>query len=124
MIGTSRPHAETLTPAPEAKSDYVSAFAVAAATAVAVTGFFLLPYFRRGLHYPLGWDAPFYIWRAELVSLEGLAGNGVVRSASPLLLAVLSRMTGQSAWTLVALLPPIMASVASLGGAAMARAAL
>ncbi|MDP8956619.1 MAG: hypothetical protein M3N24_06650 [Actinomycetota bacterium] len=86
--------------------------------------FFLLPYFRRDLRYPLGWDSPFYIWRSQLVPLVGLDQNGVVRSGSPLLLAVLSRLTGQSAWTLVAVVPAILAGVASLGGAAMARVAL
>ena len=96
----------------------------AAVTAAAVALFFLLPYFRQDYRYPLGWDSPFYVWRANLVPLEGLDRNGLVRSASPVLLAVLSRLTGQNTWTLVALVPALLAGIASLGGAGMARAGL
>ena len=103
---------------------HAAALIAAAATLGTVGLFFLVPYFRENLRYPLGWDSPFYVWRTQVVPIEGLDRNGVVRSASPLLLAVLSRLTGQNAWTLVALVPAVLAGVASLGASAMARASL
>ena len=101
-----------------------AALIAVAATLGAVGLFFLLPYFRDDLRYPLGWDAPFYVWRMHVVPIEGLDRNGVVRSASPIFLAVLARLTGQNGWTLVAVVPAVVAGVASLGAAAMARASL
>src|SRR5207245_10620506 len=47
---------------------------------------------------------------------------GTIRAGLPLLLAVLGRATGRDAFTLVAIIPSVLAGVAALGAAVMARA--
>ena len=79
---------------------------------------------RRGFRYPIGWDAPFYVWRANAVGVDGLARLGTVRSGSPLLLGVLMQATRQNALTLVAVVPAVLAGLAGLGAAVMVRASL
>lgn len=85
---------------------------------------FLVSYVRRGFVYPIGWDAPFYVWRANAVGVDGLSRLGTVRSGSPLLLAVLMQATRQNALTLVAVVPAVLAGAAGLGAAVMVRASL
>jgi hypothetical protein len=81
-------------------------------------------YVRRGFDYPIGWDSPFYVWRANAVGLDGLTRLGTVRSGSPLLLAVLMQATHQNALTLVAVVPAVLAGVVGLGTAVMVRSSL
>ncbi len=85
---------------------------------------FLVSYVRRGFDYPIGWDSPFYVWRANAVGVDGLARLGTVRSGSPLLLAVLMQATHQNALTLVAVVPAVLAGVVGLGAAVMVRSSL
>jgi hypothetical protein len=84
----------------------------------------LLPYVVHDFRYPLGWDAPLYIWRAEAVRIDGLARIGAIRSGTPLLFAILMPATNQHAFTLAAVVPAVLAGVAALGSAAMLRVAL
>ena len=90
----------------------------------ALGAFFLAPYVPGHIHYPVGWDSPFYVWRARAVSVDGLGRIGTIRAGSPLLLAVLMKVTGQSALTMVAILPAVLAGAVGLGAAAMVRSAL
>jgi hypothetical protein len=85
---------------------------------------FLVEYVHRGFRYPIGWDASFYVWRANAVGVDGLARIGAVRAGSPLLLAVLMQTSRQNALTLVAVVPAVLAGVVGLGAAVMVRAAL
>lgn len=85
---------------------------------------FLSPYVTRDLDYPLGWGAATYAAKANAVAGTGLALMGTVRSAGSLLLAVLIGATGQNAFTLVAIVPAVLAAVAGLGAAGILRAAL
>src|SRR5207302_1853877 len=101
-----------------------TALAVCLVTLAALGMLFLVDYVRRGFHYPVGWDAPYYVWRANEVGFDGLARIGGVRSASPLLMTILMEATRQSAFTVVSLVPPILAGIAGLGSAVMVRAAL
>lgn len=97
--------------------------ALAAALALAGLGVVLLhPYATRGFRYPLGWDAPFYVWRAAAVPVDGLERVGTIRAALPLLLSSLSAVTGRDPFTLVAVVPAVLASVAGLGAAGVLRA--
>jgi hypothetical protein len=90
----------------------------------AVVLFFLIIYPLKNYRYPTGWDSAFYVWRARSVGAEGLRQIGSVRAAMPLLGAVLMRATGQNAFTIVAVLPAVMAGILGLAAAAMVRMAL
>jgi hypothetical protein len=95
-----------------------------AVTLAGVTALFLADPVLRHFRYPVGWDAPYYVWRTAAVPLDGLARLGAVRSGSPLLLAVLMRATGQNPFTILTVVPPVLAAVVGLGSAALARAGL
>jgi hypothetical protein len=95
----------------------------ACAVTVVVLGIILLhPYVTNRYRYPLGWDAMLYVWRARAIPVDGLARVGAVRAGFPLLTAVLGTITRQNAFTLVAVLPPVLAGVAGLAAAALVRA--
>jgi hypothetical protein len=93
-------------------------------TFAALGALFLSPYPLNGFSLPVGWDAPFYVWRAKVTAFAGLDPIGTIRSGTPLLLAVLTGASGQNAFTMVALAPALLAGVGGLGSAAMARSAL
>jgi hypothetical protein len=103
---------------------YGSAALGAAVTVAAVAALLLFPYVVRHAHYPLGWDAPAYVARINTVALEGLETFGTIRAASPLLFSVLMKGTGQNAFTLVAIVPAVLAGVIAVGAAALAAAGL
>jgi len=90
----------------------------------AVVALFLLDPVIRHFRYPVGWDAPYYVWRAAAVPVDGLTRLGAVRSGSPLLFALLMRATGQNAFTIASVVPPILAGVVGLGAAATVRTGL
>jgi hypothetical protein len=102
---------------------YGSAFLAALAAFGALGVLFLMPYVTQDLQYPLGWGAAREAARAHAVSEGGLALTGTVRSAGSLLLAVLLPTTGQNAFTLIAIVPTVLAAVAGLGAAATMRPA-
>jgi hypothetical protein len=96
----------------------------AAVTLAAVAALLLFPYLTREVRYPLGWDAPAYVARINTVAFEGLETFGTIRAASPLLFSVLMKATGQNAFTLVAIVPAVLAGVIAVGAAALAAAGL
>lgn len=100
------------------------AFLATLLTFLALGLFLLVQYPLKGYPFPIGWDPPWYIWRVNAVPFDGLARLGTIRAASPLLLTVLARGTGQNAFTMVAIAPAVFAAIAGLGAAAMLRAAL
>lgn len=102
----------------------LNAWVAGLVTMAAVAALFLLDPVVRGFRYPVGWDAPYYVWRTAAVPVDGLARLGAVRSGSALLFAQLMRATGQNAFTIVSVLPPILAGVVALAAAAMLRSAL
>jgi hypothetical protein len=111
---------------PRSPSGHGYPIAVAAAfLALAVVALlFLLRYPLQGFRYPVGWDATWYVFRANAAAFEGLAYVGTNRAATPLLLSMLMRATGQNGFTMVALAAPLFAGVAGLAVAAMLRSAL
>jgi hypothetical protein len=100
------------------------AVVLAFAAVAAVTGFFLLRYPVQQIRYPVGWDAPWYVWRAKAVAFDGLSRLGTVRAANPLAISMLMRATGQNAFTIVAIAGPLYAGIAGVAVAAMLRASL
>ena len=121
---TFRPHGRTSEMGGRANLRYLVAAAMAFVTLVTIAGFFLLRYPLHGFRYPVGWDAPWYVWRAKAVTFDGLARLGTVRAATPLALSMLMRATGQNSFTVVALAAPLFAGVAGVAVAAMVRSAL
>ena len=103
---------------------YGGIFVACLVTMAAVGGLFLSPYFLRGYRYPVGWDAAYYVWRAGAVTFDGLATLGTARVGTPLLHAILMRVTGQNGFTIVAIAAPLLAGILGLAAAAMVRAAL
>jgi len=102
----------------------LGATAACLVTFAALGALFLSPYPLNGFSLPVGWDAPFYVWRAKVTAVAGLDLIGTIRSGTPLLLAVLTGATGQNAFTMVAVAPALLAGVGGLGSAAVARSAL
>src|SRR5919106_123158 len=103
---------------------YLGALGSAAVTLAALGALFLLPYRVNDFAYPVGWDALFYVWRADVTAALGLGWVGTVRAGTPLLLATLMGLTGENGFTLVVVAPAILAGVAGLGAAAMIRVGL
>lgn len=102
---------------------YPAAVAAAFLTLAIVAMLFLLRYLIQGYRYPVGWDATWYVFRANAAAFDGLAHVGTNRAATPLLLSMLMRATGQNGFTMVALAAPLFAGVAGLAVAAMVRGA-
>ena len=100
----------------------LTALGVVLLTFAVLGGFFLVGYVRNGFRFPIGWDAPYYVWRVNTVTFDGLARIGAIRAGAPLLLAVLMRATGQNALTMVAIVPAVFTGLAGLSAAAMANA--
>jgi hypothetical protein len=96
----------------------------AAVTVSSLAALFLFPYVTRHYRYPLGWDAAATVRQVRAVSFDGLDRIGGIRAGAPLLLATLSRATGRNAFTLVSIVPALLAAIGGLGAAAMTRAAL
>jgi hypothetical protein len=68
---------------------------------------------------PVGFDAPWYVWRARFVGAEGLGPLGTsVRPGHALLAAVLSSLTGLSQLELAVIVPLVLVSVFALAAGA------
>jgi len=105
-------------------SEYATALLFSVLTFAALGILYLFPFVTRHYRYPLGWDAPAYVGRVNVVSAHGLSEFGAIRSANSLLLSVLGRATGANRFTLVALLPALWAGASGLAAAAMVRIAV
>lgn len=102
---------------------YAGALVACGISLVALGAILLHPYVTSDFRYPLGWDAMLYVWRAGAAGVDGLDRIGAVRAGFPLLVAVLRPVIGQNEFTLVAVLPAVLAGLAGLGAAGMVRAA-
>ena len=74
--------------------------------------------------YPAGWDAPFYVGRIHLVQIPGLREVGLIRVASPLLMASFSTLSGANAMTALTVASGAFAALLALAMAALGRTAL
>ncbi|HEV8572466.1 MAG TPA: hypothetical protein VGR49_05405 [Actinomycetota bacterium] len=118
----ARPDARAEWSADRGWRPYLGVTGSALVTLVALGSLFLLPYWVHDFRFPVGFDAPYYVWRAHVTAADGLDPIGTVRAGMPLLLATLMGLTGQNGLTLVVVVPVILVGVAGLGGAAMVRA--
>ena len=113
----------TGTTALDRQRQLLAALAAAGLTIGAICALFLFPYLFRHYRYPLGWDAPATVRRAESLARDGLDRIGAIRAGEPLLLNALAQATRQNMFTLVAIVPAVLAGVAGLAAAAMVRSA-
>jgi len=82
---------------------------------VAVFLFYELIYRVRHFSLPLGFDAPWYVWRADFVAVQGLGALDTnARPGQELLTANLHSVTGLSALQLQVVLPYVLVGVFAL----------
>ena len=103
---------------------YVQAGGAVLLTFIALGVLILARYRLHHYSYPVGWDSPYYAWRAGAVTVDGLERIGTIRAGSPLFVGLMMQVTGQNAFTMVPVAMAVLAGIVALGNAAMARAAL
>jgi hypothetical protein len=87
--------------------------------------FYFLVYPVRHIGVPLGFDPPWYVWRAELVGAEGIGPLGTnARPGHPILSAVVGSITGLSQLDLSLVLPILLALILALAVGAFCREGL
>jgi hypothetical protein len=90
-------------------------FFVAASLSIALFLFYFLAYRARGYAMPVGFDAPWYVWRARFLGAEGLGPLGTsVRPGHAILASILSALTGLSQLRMAVVLPLVLVSVFAL----------
>ncbi|MEX0833118.1 MAG: hypothetical protein WD276_04490 [Actinomycetota bacterium] len=95
-------------------------FVFVAGVAVALLAFFLLRYPMRDFGFPMGPDAPVYLWWANLAAYDGL--SAVSRPGVPALTLVLGGTLGISQTLVLAALGGVFGAIAGLAGAVFASA--
>jgi len=112
-------------PTPRSRNTALAWAAGSLVLAVAIAGVYLGLYRAKGYRLPVGFDAPWYVWRASFVSSHGLGPLGTsTRPGSEVLAAVLGGLTGRSQLTIAVLLGPVLAGVFALGLGALVWSAL
>ena len=83
-------------------------------------GFYFLIYGVRHFSLPLGFDAPWYVWRTEFVASQGLGPlDTAARPGHELLSADLSSVTGLSGLELHVVLPYVLVGIFALAMGAL-----
>ncbi|MEX1047654.1 MAG: hypothetical protein WD757_01560 [Actinomycetota bacterium] len=95
-------------------------YALVAGVAVALLAFYLLRYLMRDFGFPMGPDAPVYLWWARLAAEDGL--SAVSRPGVPALTLVLGGTLGISQTLVLAALGGVFGAIAGLAGAVFASA--
>ncbi len=99
--------------------------AASGAAATGVAAMFLGLYRARGFRLPVGFDAPWYVWRGRFVSARGLGSLGTsARPGHEVLAAVLGAVTRRGQLELAVLLPPVLAAAFALALGALLWSAL
>jgi hypothetical protein len=102
--------------------EWGAAAGIAAGLVVGVFLLYFLVYRVRHFALPLGWDTPWYVWRAEFVAHEGLGPLGTdARPGHALLSAVLGAVTTLSQLQLQVVVPYVLVGMFALavGGLAV-----
>jgi hypothetical protein len=88
---------------------------VTAALAIGIFGFYFLVYRVRHYTVPVGFDASWYVWRANFVADQGIGPLGTaIRPGHALLSATLGSVTGLSQLQLAVILPLLIVSLFAL----------
>ena len=94
---------------------WVAAASAVGAVFVTVDLFYQLIYRVRHFSLPLGFDAPWYVWRADYVASQGVGALDTnARPGHSLLSAALHSVTGWSALQLHVMLPYVLVGVFAL----------
>ena len=112
-------------PTPWSRNTAVAWAIASAATALGVACTYLGLYRARGFRLPVGFDAPWYVWRASFVGSHGLGALGTSsRPGSEVLSALLGAITGRSQLTMAVLLGPLLAGAFALAVGALVWSSL
>jgi hypothetical protein len=89
--------------------------------ALAIFVLYFAAYPVRHLHLPVGFDPPYYVWRADFLGSQGVGtGSLASRPGYTVLSAVLGSVTGRSQLELVAILSLVLVSLVALAVGAFA----
>jgi hypothetical protein len=100
---------------------WVGAAAGAGALFLGTFLLYFLVYRVRHFSLPLGWDTPWYVWRADYVGHVGIGPlETAARPGHPLLSATLSSLTGLSALRMEVVLPFVLVAMTALAVGAIA----
>jgi hypothetical protein len=115
----------TTLPAARARSSIAGAVEIGLVLALGIFLFYFLAYPIRHLTLPVGFDPPWYVWRAEHLTALGV-GNGdlAARPGYPVLSAILGSLTDLSQLETTVVLSLVLVSVLSLAVGAFARSGL
>src|SRR6266511_1005216 len=109
-----RGRAVSATAASTGLRSHVPAIGAVLATFIALAVLILGRYRLRHYSYPIGWDAPYYVWRAAAVTVDGLQRIGTIRAASPLFVGLMMQLTGQNGFTMVPVAMAVLVGIVAL----------
>jgi len=94
---------------------WIEAFAGAGAVFIGTFVLYFLVYRVRRFTLPLGWDTPWYVWRADYIGHVGMGPlDTAARPGHPLLSATLSSLTGLSSLRMEVVLPFVLVGMLAL----------
>jgi len=98
---------------------------IALALSIAIFVLYFGAYPLRHLHLPMGFDPPYYVWRADYLGAHGV-GTGTLasRPGYPILSAMLGSVTGRPQLELVSILSLVLVPLVSLAVGAFVVAGL
>ncbi len=112
-------------PSPPGRNTSLRWALACAALAVGVAGVYLGLYRTKGYTLPVGFDAPWYVWRASFVADHGMGPLGTsTRPGSAVLAALIGGLTGRSQFTVAVLLGPVLPGVFALSLGALVWSSL
>src|SRR6266540_4313095 len=112
-------------PAARAHVSLAGATAIGLGLALGIFLFYFLAYPIRHLILPVGFDPPWYVWRAEHFTALGVgSGELAARPGYPVLSAILGSLTGLSQMETTVVLSLVLVSLLALAVGAFARSGL
>jgi hypothetical protein len=98
---------------------------VALGLSLAIFLLYFAAYPIRHLQLPMGFDPPYYVWRAQYLASQGIgSGATAARPGHTILSVILSSLTGRSQLELAVVLTLLMVSLLALAVGAFCRSAL
>lgn len=110
---------------PRAAPSLGRVIAIGLALSVGIFLLYFLAYPMRNLTLPVGFDPPWYVWRAEHFTTEGIGNGGLAaRPGYPVLSALLGTLTGLSQLEMTVVLSLVLVCLLALTVGAFAREGL